>query len=73
MMNRAEKLRLSADEHYGHAFRHGVFARLYEANLYWFSHTVKPLKSMPERVKGGEPVIYGGHERHCRMAGLHQE
>jgi hypothetical protein len=59
-MQREEKLRLSADASFHHCFKHGMFSRLYEANLYWFSHAVKPLKPMLERVKGGEPVIYGG-------------
>ena len=59
-MDRTEKLRLSADNTYCHAFKHGMFSRLLEHNLYWFSHTIKPLKPMLERVKGGEPVVYGG-------------
>jgi hypothetical protein len=59
-MDRGEKLHLSADEKYGHCFKQGMFLRLYEQSLYRFSHTVKPLKPMLERVKGGEPVIYGG-------------
>ena len=59
-MERTEKLRLSADVEYCHVFKQGLFARLYEQGLYWFSHTIKPLKPMLERVKGGEPVVYGG-------------
>ena len=59
-MDRIEKLRLSADKEYGYCFRQGLFARFYEQSLYWFSHAVKPLKPMLERVKGGEPVVYGG-------------
>ena len=30
-----------------------MFARFFEQGLYWFSHAVKPLKPMLERVKGG--------------------
>ena len=59
-MDRAEKLRLSADREWCHCFKHGMFTRFYEQNLYWFSFAVKPLKPMPERVKSGEPLIYGG-------------
>lgn len=59
-MNRDEKLRLSADAEWCHSYKHGLFARFYEQSLYWFSHTVKPLKPMLERVKGGDPVVYGG-------------
>jgi hypothetical protein len=59
-MDRAEKLRLSADGEFCHCFRHGMFAQLYERSLHWFSVTVKPLKPMLERVKNSEPVLYGG-------------
>ena len=59
-MDRDEKLQLSASEGHGYTFRHGVFARFYEKSLYWFSAHIKPLKPMLERVKGGEPVVYGG-------------
>ena len=59
-MDRTEKLQRSADAKWCHCFKHGMFARFYEHSLYWFSHTVKPLKPMLERVKGGEPVVYGG-------------
>ena len=59
-MNREEKLRLSADSEYCHCFKQGMFARFFEQGLHWFGHTVKPLKPMQERVKGGEPVLYGG-------------
>jgi len=59
-MNRTEKLRLSADYEYGHCFKQGLFARFYEQSLYWFSFSIKPLKPMLERVKGDEPVVYGG-------------
>lgn len=59
-MNRDEKLRLSANAEYCHCFKHGLFARFFEQGLYRFSHTIKPLKPMLERVKGGEPVLYGG-------------
>lgn len=59
-MNRSEKLRLSADAQQGAGFRQGLFVRLYEQSLYWFVTHVRPLKPMLERVKGGEPVIYGG-------------
>ena len=59
-MDRTKKLQISADAECCHCFKTGVFARFYEQSLYWFSHAVKPLKPMPERVKGGEPVIYGG-------------
>ena len=56
VMNRAEKLRLSADVEYCHCFTHGLFAGFFEQGLHWFSHTIKPLKPMPERVKGGGAV-----------------
>ena len=59
-MDRNEKLLLSAGEEYGCGFCHGVFLRLYEQSLFWFSIHIKPLKPMLERVKGGEPVVYGG-------------
>lgn len=59
-MNREDKLKLSAEAGYVHVFRQGLFAKLYEQSLWRFVHQVKPLKPMPERVKGGEPVIYGG-------------
>ena len=59
-MDRAEKLRLSADADTCFCFRHGAFARFYEQALYWFNVSVKPLKPMLERVKDGEPVLYGG-------------
>jgi hypothetical protein len=59
-MQREEKLRLSADESFAYAFRHGVFTRFYEQSLHWFSLAVKPLKPMLERVKDNEPVVYGG-------------
>ena len=59
-MERIEKLRLSLDIEWCHCFKQGLFARFYEQNLYWFIHTVKPLKPMLERVKGGEPIVYGG-------------
>lgn len=59
-MDRNKKLRLSADAELSHVFKHGLFARFFEQSLYRFIHTVKPLKPMLEKVKGGEPVIYGG-------------
>jgi hypothetical protein len=59
-MNRAEKLRLSADTEYCHCFKQGIFARFYEQAPYWFISSVKPLKPMLETVKSGEPVLYGG-------------
>ena len=59
-MDRSEKLRLSSDHEYGYCFKQGMFVRLYEQSLYRFSFTIKPLKPMLERVKGGEPIIYGG-------------
>jgi len=59
-MGRAKKLRLSADTQHGYGFRQGLFVRLYEQGLYWFVVHVKPLKPMLERVKGGEPLVYGG-------------
>ena len=59
-MERAEKLRLSADHEYGHCFKQGMFVRFYERSLHWFSFAVKPLKPMLEPVKGSEPVVYGG-------------
>jgi hypothetical protein len=60
VMDRAEKLRLSADTTYCCCFRQGIFARFYEQVLYWFCFAIKPLKPMHERVKSGEPIIYGG-------------
>ena len=59
-MDRTEKLRLSVDTQHGYGFRQGLFIRLYEQGLYWFVVHIKPLKPMQERVKGGEPVVYGG-------------
>jgi hypothetical protein len=59
-MQRDEKLRLSANQSFGYAFRHGVFTRFYEQSLHWFSLAVKPLKPMLERIKDNEPVLYGG-------------
>lgn len=59
-MDRVEKLHLSSNAKYGYCFKQGLFVRLYEQSLYWFVHHVKPLKPMPERVKGGEPIVYGG-------------
>ena len=59
-MDRREKLGLSASEAHGYVFRQGLFMRMYEQSLYWFALYVKPLKPMQERVKGGEPVVYGG-------------
>jgi len=58
IMDRTEKVNLSMDFTTGHAFRQGLFMRLYEASLCWFVHNARPLKIMPERVKGGEPVVY---------------
>ena len=58
-MDRVEKLRLSTDTEWCYCFKNGVFARFYEQSLHWFIR-VKPLKPMLERVKGGEPVVYGG-------------
>jgi hypothetical protein len=59
-MDRTEKLRFSADADTCFCFKHGMFARLYERSLHWFSFSVKALKPMRETVKGGEPVLYGG-------------
>lgn len=59
-MNREEKLELAAEPGYIHAFRQGLFAKLYEQSLWRFVHQVRPLKPLPERVKGGQPVLYGG-------------
>ena len=59
-MNRAEKICLSANREYGYGFKQGLFVRLYEESLFWFSVHIKPLKPMLERVKGGEPLVYGG-------------
>ena len=59
-MDRNKKLRLSAHEEYGYCFKQGLFVRLYERSLYWFVAHIKPLKPMLERVKGGEPLVYGG-------------
>ena len=59
-MDRTEKLLLSADAAYGHGFKQGLFVRVYEQSLFWFVTHIKPLKPMLERVRGGEPVIYGG-------------
>lgn len=59
-MDRVEKLRLSASEEYGHCFKQGLFMRLYERSLYWFVTHAKPVKPMLERVKDGEPIVYGG-------------
>lgn len=59
-VSRDDKLRLSAEISYGHAFRQGLFAKLYEQSLWRFVHQVKPLKPMLEKVKGGQPLLYGG-------------
>jgi hypothetical protein len=59
-MDKSEKLRLSADGEFCRCFKHGMFARFYERSLHWFNFAVKPLKPMLEKVKGGEPVVYGG-------------
>jgi hypothetical protein len=59
-LSRDDKLKLSAETGFTHAFRQGLFAKLYEQSLWRFVNQVKPLKPMSERVKGGEPVIYGG-------------
>lgn len=59
-LSRDEKLKLSADPKFVQIFRQGLFAKLYEQSLWRFVHQVKPLKPMLERVKGGEPVLYGG-------------
>jgi len=59
-ISREDKLKLSAEAEYGHAFCQGLFAKLYEQSLWRFIHQVRHLKPMLERVKGGGPVIYGG-------------
>lgn len=59
-MDRVEKLRLSSSVEYGYCFKQGLFVRLYEHSLFWFVTHIKPLKPMLERVKGGEPILYGG-------------
>ena len=59
-MDRNEKVRLSLDYATGHAFRQGLFLRLYEASLCWFVHHARPLKIMPETTKQGEKLLYGG-------------
>ena len=59
-MDRNEKLRLSASAEYGYCFKQGLFVRLYEESLFWFVMHMKPLKPMLERVKGEEPLVYGG-------------
>lgn len=77
-MDRVEKLRLSASEEYGYCFKQGLFMRLYEQSLYWFVTHIKSLKPMLERVKGGEPVLYGGlpvasFEKLLKESQLHAE
>lgn len=59
-MDRAEKVRLSLDFTNCHAFRQGLFMRLYEASLCWFVHQARPLKIMLETTKQGEKLLYGG-------------
>lgn len=59
-MHRHEKLHLCANAEWCHCFKQGMFVRFMEQGLYWFSHTVRPLKPLLERAKGGAPVIYGG-------------
>ena len=56
-ISREDKLKLSAEAGYGHAFRQGLFSKLYEQSLWRFIHQVRHLKPMLERVKGGGPVI----------------
>ena len=59
-MERSEKLRLSSSTEYGNCFKQGLFVQFYEQSLFWFATHIKLLKPMLERVKGGEPVVYGG-------------
>ena len=59
-MERTEKLRLSMDFMIAHAFRLGLFMRLYEASLCWFVHYARPLKIMPEVTRQRETLLYGG-------------
>lgn len=59
-MDRNEKVRLSLNFATAHAFRQGLFLRLYEASLCWFVHKARPLKIMPEVTKQGETLLYGG-------------
>ena len=59
-MDRAEKLKLSAEPEAIYFFRQGLFAKLYEQSLWRFINRIKPLKPMIEKVKGGAPIIYGG-------------
>lgn len=59
-MTRSEKVRLSLSFDAGHAFRQGLFMRLYEASLYWFTLHVRPLKIMLETTREGERLLYGG-------------
>jgi hypothetical protein len=53
-------LKLSAETEYGHAFRQGLLAKLFEQSLWRFVHSVRRLKPMSERVKGGQAVLQGG-------------
>lgn len=59
-MDRVEKLHLSSSVEYGYCFKQGLFVRLYEQSVFWFVTHIKPLKPMLERVRGGEPIVYGG-------------
>jgi hypothetical protein len=58
-MDRNEKLRLSADRTHCYCFKHGLFSRFMDHSLYWFIYTVKALKPMLEKVKDGDPLLYG--------------
>jgi len=59
-LDRAEKLRLSAEAGVVYGFRQGLFLKILEQSLWRFVHLVRPLKPMLERVKGGGPIVYGG-------------
>jgi len=59
-LDRAEKLRLSAETGVVYGFRQGLFLKIMEQSLWRFVHLVRPLKPMLERVKGGGPIVYGG-------------
>lgn len=59
-LDRETKLKLSSEAGYIYGFRQGLFIKFYEQSLWRFIHSVRPLKPMPEKVKGGGPVVYGG-------------
>lgn len=59
-VNREDKVHLSASASHIYGFTQGLFVKFYEQSLWQFTRQVRPLKPMLEKVKGGEPIVYGG-------------